>query len=64
MNSKVHFLHGHLDKFSDNCGDVSDEQREQFHQDIETMEGRYQGWWDKRMMTDYCWSVNRGIKYH
>ena len=25
MRIKVHFLHSHLDKFPDNCGDVSDE---------------------------------------
>ena len=45
MNIKVHFIHSHLDKFPDNCGNVSDEQ-EQFHQDIQTMEEHYQGWWD------------------
>ena len=26
MSIKVHFLHNHLDRFSANCGDVSDEQ--------------------------------------
>ena len=31
MNIKVHFLHNHLNWFSDNCGDVSDEQSEPFH---------------------------------
>ena len=40
MNIKAHFLHSYLDKFPDNCGDVSDEQ-ERFHQDIKTMKERY-----------------------
>ena len=31
---KVHFLPSPLDKFPDNCGDVSDEQGELFHQYI------------------------------
>ena len=38
MRIKVHFLHSHLDKFPDNCGDVSDEPGERFHQDIKIME--------------------------
>ena len=37
MSIKVHFLHSHLDKFLDNCGDVSDEQGDQFHQYIKTL---------------------------
>ena len=43
MSIKVHFLHNHLDRFPANCGDVSDEQVERFHQDIKEMETRYQG---------------------
>ena len=31
MGIKVQFLHSHLDKFLDNCGNVSDEPREQFY---------------------------------
>ena len=31
MSIKVHFLHSHLCRFPENCGDVSDEQGEQFH---------------------------------
>ena len=57
MSIKVHFLHKHLDRFSANCGNVSDEQGEHFHQDIKEMETRYQGRWDARMMADYCWSI-------
>ena len=41
MSIKVYFLLSHLDKFLDNCSDVSDEQGEWFHQDIKTMEERY-----------------------
>ena len=39
MSIKVHFLY--LDKFLDNCSDVSDQQGEQFHLDIKTMEKCY-----------------------
>ena len=55
---KVHYLHSHLDNFPDNCV-------EGFHQDIKTMEERYQGRWDHHMMADYCWSLKRdlNIKY-
>ena len=40
MSIKVPFLRSHLDKFPDNCSDVSDEQGEQFHLDIKTIEER------------------------
>ena len=60
MSIKVHFLHNHLDWFPANCGDVSDEQAERFHQDIKEMENRYPGRWDARMMAGYCWSIKRG----
>ena len=33
-----HFLSSHLDFFGENCGSVSDEHGESFHQDIATME--------------------------
>ena len=59
ISIKVHFLHSHLDRFPENCGDVSDEQGERFHQDIKKMEERYQGRWDTHMMADYCWSLQR-----
>lgn len=59
MSVKLHFLFSHLDKFPQNLGDVSDEQGERFHQDLMTMEERYQGRWDKNMMADYCWSIKR-----
>lgn len=66
MSVKVHYLHSHLDRFPDNLGDTSEEQGERFHQDIKTMEDRYQGRWDTHMMADYCWNLQRSCtnKYH
>ncbi|UYV84654.1 hypothetical protein LAZ67_X002984 [Cordylochernes scorpioides] len=43
MSLKIHFLHSHLDFFPDNLGTVSEEHGERFHQDISSMEKRYQG---------------------
>lgn len=59
MSIKVHFLHSHLDRFPHNLGDLSEEQGERFHQDMKVMEERYQGRWDRHMMADYCWSLQR-----
>ena len=59
MSLKVHFLHSHLDFFPENLGDVSEEQGERFHQDIKDMEHRYQGYWNVKMMADYCWTLKR-----
>ena len=59
MSVKLHYLYSHLDRFPENLGAVSDEQGEWFHQDLKTMEERYQGRWDKNMMAEYCWSIKR-----
>ena len=59
MSIKLHYLFSHLDYFSENLGDVSEEQRERFHQDNKMMEERYQGRWDAHMMLDYCWTLIR-----
>lgn len=67
MSLKVHFLHSHLEFFPENLGEVSDEQGERFHQDIKSMEERYQGFWNDSMMADYCWMLYRDApdtKYH
>jgi len=40
-----HFLSSHLDFFGENCGSVSDEHGERFHQDIATMETDTKGNW-------------------
>jgi len=59
MSLKIHFLHSHLDFSPENCGAVSDEHGEGFHQDISSMEKRYQGKWNCAMLTDYCWTLAR-----
>jgi hypothetical protein len=43
MSIKIHFLSFHLDFFPENCGSVSDEHDERFHQDIAAIEGSYKG---------------------
>ena len=64
MSLKIHFLHSHLDFFPPNCGAVSDEHGERFHQDIATMEKRYQGKWSPSMLADYCWTVTRDAPFN
>jgi hypothetical protein len=58
MSLKMHFLHSHLDSFPANCGAVSDEHGERFHQDISAMGNRYKGKWSAAMLADYCCKVN------
>ena len=55
------YLFSHIDRFPENLGTMSDEQRERFHQDIKEMEIRYQGRWYAAMMADYCWTLKRDI---
>ena len=57
MSLKMHFLHSHLEFFSQNLGAVSDQHDEKFHQDIQEMEKRYQGVWNEGMMDDFCWML-------
>ena len=69
MSLNIHFLHSHLDFFPDICGAVSDEHGERYHQDISSMEKRYEGKWSCAMLADYCWTVARnaptmGYKRH
>ena len=59
MSLKIHFLHSHLDFFPPNCGEVSDEHGERFHQEMAEMEKRYQGRWSTSMLADYCWTAIR-----
>ena len=56
MSLKIHFLHSNLDFFPQNCGAASDEHGERFHQDISSMEKRYQGKWNCATLADYCWT--------
>jgi hypothetical protein len=52
-------IHSHLDFFPDNCGTVSDEHGERFHQEIAKMEEGYQGKWLTSMLADYCSTLAR-----
>ena len=58
MSLKMHFLHSHLEFFSENLGAVGDEQGEKFRQDIQSMEKRYKGVWNEGMMGDDCWMLH------
>ena len=66
MSLKIHFPHSHLDLFSGKLGSVSDEQEERSHEDIETIEKRYQGKWSTSSFAYYYWSLLRNdpIKKH
>jgi len=57
MSLKIHFLQSNLDFFLENCGAVSDEHGERFHQDTSSMEKRYQGKWNCAMLAGYCWTL-------
>ena len=59
MSLKVYFQYAHLDNFPKHLGDMSEEHGERFHQDIKTLETRYQGRLDVPMMADYCWCLKR-----
>jgi len=59
MSLKIHFLHSHLDSFPESCGAESDEHEEKFHQDISSLEKRYQGKWNCATLADYCWTLAR-----
>ena len=59
MSIKSHYLFNHLGRFPENLSEVSEEQGKKFHQAIKNMKMRYQGRWDFRMMSDYCWSFMR-----
>jgi hypothetical protein len=61
MSLKVHFLDSHLDLFPENLGAVSDEHGERFHQDISTMEKRYQGTCSPSMLANYSWKLRRDV---
>jgi hypothetical protein len=54
---KIHFLSSHLYFFPENCGSVSDEYGECFHQGIAAMEGRYKGKWSPSVLADYYWTL-------
>jgi len=58
-NGYSHFLSSHLDFLPENCGSVSDEHGESFHQDNAAVEGRHKGKWSSSMLADYCWTLMR-----
>ena len=62
MPVKMHFLRSHLDYFSENFGDCSEEQGEWFHQDISDLEKRYQGRLDINFLADYRWCLKRDVE--
>ena len=62
MSLKVHFLHAHLDYFTQNLGNMSEKLSERIHQDIKSVETRYQGRLGVSMMTDYYWCLKRDCK--
>ena len=60
MTIKMHFSFSYLDQFSENVGNVSDENGERFQEDIQVMEDRYQGHSNINMMADCCWGFKKG----
>ena len=40
---------------------MRDEHGERFHQDISSMEKRYQGTWNCAMLANYCWTLARDV---
>lgn len=62
MSIKLHFLDPQLDFFAKSWFlNFNEEREERLHQDIKTMETRYQSRWNINMMADYCWSLKRDI---
>lgn len=59
MSYKLHLIDAHIDDMPPNCSDYSDEMGERFHQDIMSIEERYQGRYSKWMLSDYCWFLKR-----
>lgn len=43
-----------MELFAEKPGIVPDEKEERFHQDIASLEQQYQGFWNTRMLADYC----------
>ena len=50
MSVKMHYRFSHMDRFPENLGSISDEQRKRFYQDLKEVESRYialkfEQWW-------------------
>ena len=63
MSLKMYFLHSNLEFFPGNL-EVNIEKGERFHQDIQTMKERYQGFWNKGIMGNFCWMLYRDHPTH
>lgn len=59
ISLKFYFLDSNLDFFPENL--EADEYGECFHQQISTIEKKYQGKWSANILADYCWTMKRGI---
>lgn len=59
---KIHYLFKHIDRFSYNLPDLSEEEGGRFEEDI--MEGRSEGGWAAHMVADYCWSLQTDLFIH
>ena len=59
MNSKLYFLHSHLEFFPENLRAVSDEHCQRFHHDIAVVETLHKGKSNANMMGDYCWFLQK-----
>ena len=59
MSLKIQLLDSHLDFFSYNMRDFSEEHGEIFHQDIRVLEQRYKGKSSINMLGDYIWGLKR-----
>jgi len=64
MSVKVYFLHTHVNYFPENMKATIEEQGESFHQDIKTMEKRYQGRWNTNMMAESVAILREGRVGH
>ena len=62
MSVKMHFLRSHVDYFLENCGDLSEEQDERFHQDISDTEKRDRGGLDLNFLAGYCLCLRRDVE--
>ena len=58
MPTQVHFFHSHVHFFPENLGALSNEQGGKFHQDINTVDSRYEICWYDNMIVDHFWMLN------
>ena len=58
MSIKLHYLDKHLDKFPSNCGLLSDQQGENFHQQLLWWEKAYSNGNHDVMLADFNWNLN------